>query len=166
MIDSHQKVEGFLQRYRFRLALPYLQGDIMDFGGNEGELKPFVKGKYIVVNYDHSLMGDSIFDTIVALAVIEHINVSEVFQIFKLFRDKYIQPHGTLLLTTPTPIAKPVLEFLAILGVIQKHNIEEHKHYWSKTDIYKLAEKSGFIVEKYQKFQLGMNQFAVLKPKL
>ena len=36
-------VEKFLQNYRFKIVKPYLNGDVLDFGGNKGELKKFVK---------------------------------------------------------------------------------------------------------------------------
>ena len=166
MIDSKGKfMEGFLQRYRFRMVIPYIKGDIMDFGGNEGELKKFVKGKYLCVNYDNSVMDNKTFDTIVSLAVIEHIEFNEVFSIFKKFKEKHLRKGGKIFLTTPTKMAKPILEFMAWLGILDKENIAEHKHYWSKEDIYILAEKTGFKVEKYKKFQSGVNQLAVFSHK-
>ena len=153
-------MENFLQQYRFKVVKPYLIGDVLDFGGNEGELNKYVKGKYVVVNYDHSLMYESNWDTIVSLAVIEHINFSDVFSIFKNFK-KILNPDGRIFLTTPTKISKPLLEALASIGVLEKENIAEHKHYWSKDEIYELAERSGFVVKEYRQFQLGFNQSAV-----
>lgn len=162
MIDTKRKFERFLQKYRFRMAIPIIQGDVMDFGGNDGELAPFVKGEYLVVNYDHSVMAGKKFDTIVALAVVEHIEYQEVFKIFKNFKENHMKPGAKIILTTPTPASKPVLEFLAHIGILQKENIEEHKHYWDKKDFDTLAEQIGFKIEKYKKFQLGMNQFVIL----
>ena len=68
-------------------------------------------------------------------------------------------------MTTPTKMAKPVLEFMAFVGIVDKDNIAEHKHYWSKKEIYDLAEKAGFVVKKYKKFQIGFNQLATLEHK-
>ncbi len=82
MIDSSIYFENVFQNYRFRKVQPNLIGDVLDFGGNEGELKKLVKGKYLVVNDDHSIMEDTDVNTIVRLAVIEHISVEEVFKIF------------------------------------------------------------------------------------
>ena len=146
------------------MAVPYLTGDVLDFGGNEGELKKFVRGEYTLVNYDHSAMEGKTFDTIVALAVIEHINIPEVYQIFKTFKEK-LRPGGKIILTTPTKMAKPILNFMARIGLADKENIAEHKHYWTKKEIYNLAQETGFIVEKYKKFQIGFNQLAILKHK-
>jgi len=57
-----------------------------------------------------------------------------------------------------------MLELMILTG-IGKGDSTEHKHYWNKKEIYNLAEKSGFVVEKYTKFQLGFNQLAVFKHK-
>lgn len=162
MIDSSLLIEKFLQNYRFRVISSHINGDVMDFGGNDGELGKMVKGKYLVVNYDHKVMDSTNFDTIVSLAVIEHIEVEEVFKIFSKFKN-ILKKEGEVVITTPTIIAKPVLEFLAFLGLVDKENIDEHKHYWSKKEIFSLAERSGFCVVKYNKFQFGFNQLAIFK---
>jgi 2-polyprenyl-3-methyl-5-hydroxy-6-metoxy-1,4-benzoquinol methylase len=164
MINTSIFLEKFLQEYRFRMIKPYLRGDVLDFGGNEGELGKFVKGKYLIVNYDNSVMENTHNDTIAALAVIEHIEFDEVFSIFRKFKN-ILNPDGHIFLTTPTKMAKPVLEFMAFIGIVGKDNIAEHKHYWSRKEIYKLAEDSGFVVEKFRWFQLGFNQFAIFKHK-
>ncbi|MCK0107695.1 class I SAM-dependent methyltransferase [Flavobacteriaceae bacterium S0825] len=164
MIDNSMFFERFLQNYRFKKVKKYLIGDVLDFGGNEGELKKFVKGKYLAINYDHSKMEATKWDTITSLAVIEHIEYEEVFEIHQKFKT-LLKPKGRIFLTTPTKIAKPVLELLAFLNVIDKTNIGEHKHYWNKKEIYYLAEKTGFTVSKYRKFQFGFNQFAILTHK-
>jgi 2-polyprenyl-3-methyl-5-hydroxy-6-metoxy-1,4-benzoquinol methylase len=164
MINSSRIMEGFLQQSRFKKVLPFLKGDVLDFGGNEGELKKYVNGSYTLVNYDHSPMENKTFDTVVALAVIEHIEVNEVFRIFKTFQSK-VKPKGIIFLTTPTPLAKPLLELMASVNLLDRHNIEEHKHYWTKKELQELAEKNGFTVKKYKKFQLGFNQLAILEQK-
>jgi len=164
MIDSSTSVEKFLQNYRFKMVKPYLAGDVLDFGGNREELKKFVKGKYLAVNYDHSAMDNIYFDTIVSLAVIEHINVSDVFKIFKKFKI-ILNNGGKIFITTPTKMAKPVCDLMAFIGAIDKDNIAEHKHYWNKKEIYNLAEDGGFIVKKYKKFQMGFNQLAIFEHK-
>ena len=162
MIDNPMFLDKLLQSYRFKMVRPYLIGDVMDFGGNKGELKRFVEGRYLNVNYDHSVMENTHFDTIVCLAVIEHIEFDEVFKIFYKFK-KILNREGRIFLTTPTKMAKPVLEFLAFLGVIDRGSIVEHKHYWSKKEIYQLANETGFVIKRFKKFQLGFNQLAVFE---
>jgi 2-polyprenyl-3-methyl-5-hydroxy-6-metoxy-1,4-benzoquinol methylase len=160
MIDSRKKMERFLQNYRFRMVKNLIKGDVMDFGGNEGELKKYVKGHYFLVNYDHSVMDNAEADTITILAVIEHITLVEVHEIFKKFKT-ILRPGGKILITTPTLAADPVLRFLAKLGFLDKKNIEEHAHYWSRAEIEELARQNGFTLEKYKRFQFGFNQFAI-----
>jgi len=162
MIDNPMFLDKLLQSYRFKMVRPYLIGDVMDFVGNKGELKRFVEGRYLNVNYDHSVMENTHFDTIVCLAVIEHIEFDEVFKIFYKFK-KILNREGRIFLTTPTKMAKPVLEFWAFLGVIDRGSIVEHKHYWSKKEIYQLANETGFVIKRFKKFQLGFNQLAVFE---
>lgn len=162
MIDTSHFLERYLQNYRFKMVKPYLVGDVIDFGGNEGELKKFVSGGYLVVNYDHSVMEGKKCDSIVSLAVIEHIEVEDVYKIFKKFK-KILKEDGRIFITTPTKMAKPVLELWAFLGIVDRENIAEHKHYWSRRDIQRLAAKTGFVIKKYKKFQMGFNQFAVFE---
>lgn len=162
MVNSKKYLEAFLQKYRFRKVRPFLKGNILDFGGNEGELKPYISDAYTLVNYDHTPMEEKTFDTIVVLAVIEHIPFGEVFTIFKKFR---VNPGGIIFITTPTRISKPLLEFLAFLNILDKENMKEHKHYWNKKELVALAHQSGFTIKEYKKFQLGFNQLAVFEKK-
>jgi len=155
-------MEALLQKFRFKKVLPYLKGDVLDFGGNDGELKQYVKGNYTLVNYDHSPMKDKTFDTVVALAVVEHIEVDDVYSIFNTLQSK-LNPDGVIFLTTPTPLSKPILEFMALLNIVDRDNIKEHKHYWTKKELYDLAQKNSLQVKKYKKFQLGLNQLAILE---
>jgi len=85
MMNSSLYFERFLQNFRFKMVKPYLIGDVIDFGGNKGELEKFVNGRYLIVNYDHSVLENAHYDTIVSLAVIEHIPYEDVFLIFKKF---------------------------------------------------------------------------------
>jgi 2-polyprenyl-3-methyl-5-hydroxy-6-metoxy-1,4-benzoquinol methylase len=162
MISRSKKMEAILQDWRFKKVKPYLNGSVLDFGGNKGELKKFVRGKYTLVNLDHSKMKGKKFNIIVLLAVIEHIGFKDVFKLFKKFK-KHLLPGGKIFLTTPTKIGKPILDIMAFFNILDKKNMEEHKHYWSKKEIFDLAKKNGFVIEKFSRFQLGMNQLSIFK---
>lgn len=165
MLNSKKKLEKFLQQQRFKRVIPFLKGAVLDFGGNEGELQPYIKGAYTLVNYDYSKMEQgNCFNTIVALAVIEHIEKNAVSSIFEKFKS-VLTEEGSIVLTTPTPLAKPVLEFLAFVRLLDKKNIEEHKHYWNKSELTHLADENGFSVSIYKKFQFGFNQFVIFNHK-
>ena len=162
MLNSKKILESFLQKQRFKKVLPFLGKDVLDFGGNRGELKQWVKGNYTLLNNDHKAMEGKQFDTIVSLAVIEHLHIKEVYSVFRKFKNA-LQHNGVILVTTPTTLAKPVLELLAWIGLLDKKNILEHKHYWRKKEIYELASRNGFVIENYSIFQFGFNQFVKLK---
>jgi 2-polyprenyl-3-methyl-5-hydroxy-6-metoxy-1,4-benzoquinol methylase len=165
MINSKMRFEKILQNFRFSKVKGLLNGDVLDFGGNDGELEQFVKGSYTLVNYDHTLMYGKKFDVIILLAVIEHIDVEEVHRLFNVFRN-LLNDNGIIVLTTPTPQSKWLLEMLAHLNILDKQNIEEHKHYWNRDDIYELANRNGFSVKTYNQFQAGFNQFSIFTGKI
>ena len=98
------------------------------------------------------------------LAVLEHLSYSE--DILKEIH-RVLKKDGRLIITVPSKIAKPILEFLSYkMHVIDRLEIEDHKKYYNKKDIFEAAEISNFIVEKHKYFQLGCNNFAILKKNI
>ncbi len=87
-------------------------------------------------------LGDEATDVVAMIAVIEHLDepqkiLNEAFRILK--------QGGKLVLTTPTPLSKPILEFLSFkLGLIDKNEIGSHKNYFWTKDIKKMLLLSGF----------------------
>lgn len=104
------------------------------------------------------------FDHTTILAVLEHIPLDQVDVLFREFH-RILKPGGSVLLTTPTPASRPLLEFLAFkLRIISAPEIADHKHYWSQDDIAALATRNGFRCSHYATFQFGLNSFAALTP--
>jgi len=111
---------------------------------------------------DRFAFADRTFDHISVLAVLEHIPPDQVDVLFREFH-RILKDGGSVLLTTPTPASKPLLEFLAFrLKIISGPEIADHKHYWSRPDIEKLAANHGYTCETYRTFQFGLNSFAAL----
>ena len=163
-MNSSLLLEKLLQKYRFSKVKNYLKGSILDFGGNRGELKDYIFNNNIVSVKNYKCVNDikevdKKYDTIVCLAVIEHIEVKEVFTIIRKLLE-HLNDNGTLILTTPSIKLKWILEFLAFLGILDKENIKEHKHYWSKTELEFLA--ADFSSFQYNTFQLTLNQIIIL----
>ena len=122
--------------------------------------------KIFSVNFDQAeswpITPDSI-DQVFMLAVLEHLN--EPQRVVNLIY-RSLKNGGQLILTTPTVASKPVLEFLAFkLGVIDVHEIKDHKHYFTKQELFKLLGAAGFKEVKHKYFELVMNQL-VIAPKI
>ncbi len=96
-------------------------------------------------------------DVGLSLAVLEHLDKPNVF-----LQEAYrvLKPGGMMLLTTPGPSSRPLLEFLAFrLHVIDEHEIRDHKHYFSTAELRAEFMKAGFPSEKIdaKTFIFGMN---------
>jgi len=103
------------------------------------------------------------FDIITMLAVLEHLEeaqniLNDAFQVLK--------DGGKLIFTVPTPLAKPVLEFLAFkLSLIDRRQIEDHKKYFQKKELKGMLLKAGFLKENiYSRyFEFGFNSIFIVK---
>jgi len=146
--------EGILQKRRFSQVKGEISGSVLDFGGNYGELGEYLKLKdYHVTNGAFS--GGS-FDTIVLLAVLEHLE--RPVEILLLLRS-CLKPKGRIVITTPTPLIHPLLVFLSWF-FLDKKNIEEHFGYYTKEGLKRIGESLGMKM-RYKRFQLGLNQRVV-----
>lgn len=102
-------------------------------------------------------IADASADVVLSLAVLEHLlepllHLQEIHRILK--------PAGVLLLTTPSPRGKPVLEFLAYrLGLIDRREIEDHKTYFDTRMLREILSRAGFEPQNTEAttFQFGMN---------
>lgn len=101
------------------------------------------------------------FDLVMCTAVLEHLtNYHQLAaEIFRLLR-----PGGYLLLTTPSPWLKPILNFLAFrLKVIDRQEIIDHKHYFTKDELRSLFNKNGFSEVRVLQFQFGLNYYVICR---
>lgn len=106
-------------------------------------------------------LPDESVDRVTSLAVLEHLtdrdrHLQEIFRI--------LQPGGQLLLTTPTPRNKPLLEFLAFtLKITDATEIADHKCYLTGSDLRTILSKTGFKNENIQTktWQFGLNNFVI-----
>lgn len=99
-------------------------------------------------------------DVVTMLAVLEHLLypqeiLKECFRILK--------KGGKLILTTPTPATKPILEFLARILLIDRVEIAGHKNYFWLSDIKKLLIKAGFQEENIKNyfFEVRLNNLII-----
>lgn len=102
-------------------------------------------------------------DHVTLIAVLEHLkNPRELLgEVLRLLR-----PGGILLLTTPTPLNKPLLEFLAFgLGVVSRREISEHRRYYWKSELVSVLKAAGFTKIRHEYFELLLNNFVIAEKR-
>lgn len=181
-------LEKILQYNRFRKVEPYIKNGIklLDLGcGFKGGLLKRVSNKISEgTGYDLSVSKHKIsnninlfakrfdkklklqpnhFDVITSLAVLEHLSDPQMLlnQVFKS-----LKKGGYLILTTPSPASKYVLEFLAYkIHIVSGEEIRDHKNYFNHSDLKNMLAKAGFGIRniKIHTFELGLNNLAVAK---
>jgi 2-polyprenyl-3-methyl-5-hydroxy-6-metoxy-1,4-benzoquinol methylase len=103
------------------------------------------------------------FDAVLLISVLEHL--PDPLAIITAVRD-LLKPAGVLLINVPTWRGKAFLEFSAFrLGLSPKVEMDDHKMYYDKADLWPLLVRAGFkpsqIKLRYHKF--GLNLFAVAR---
>jgi SAM-dependent methyltransferase len=100
------------------------------------------------------------FHHVLLLAVLEHLSdpVSALAQARTVLAEG-----GSVIVTTPHPTARRPHELGARLGLFSSDASEEHEEFFDATGLTRLAAVSGLNVVSYERFQLGMNQLAVLR---
>ena len=179
-------LEPWLENLRVKRIIKYLplNGNVCDIGcGYNADFLHKIKknisqgfGFDISVNIDMSdqkiilqtadlnqmiPLPDNMTDAVTSLAVLEHLtnaqqNINEIYRILK--------PQGKLLLTTPTPLSKPLLEFLSYrLKIVDPSEIHDHKHYYDQSEITDLLINAGFqkTALTLKTWQFGLNNFII-----
>jgi SAM-dependent methyltransferase len=103
------------------------------------------------------------FDLILLISVLEHLDSPST--VLSHCR-RILKPDGSLMVNVPTWLAKPVLELSAFKwGMSPAYEMDDHKMYYSKRDLWPLLVKAGFkpsrIRLKYHR--LGMILFGVAR---
>lgn len=153
LVDCGCGTGEFLKFIRNRIKNGYGIDSVLK--GSEIEKIHFLEGdldKKIPLPSDH-------VDCVTALAIIEHLNQAEIFagEVFRI-----LKKGGTCILTTPAPMSKPILEFMAFkLKIISENDIGDHKRYFSAKDLNILF--SRFSEVRIKKFFFNMNTIVILK---
>lgn len=105
-------------------------------------------------------LGVASFDVVMLISVLEHL--AEPLAVLQS-ACQLLKPGGVLLINVPTWRGKFFLEFSAFrLGLSPKVEMDDHKMYYDKRDLWPLLVKAGFqpsrIALRYHKF--GLNLFA------
>lgn len=108
----------------------------------------------------YSKLAPHSFDCVLLISVLEHLN-DPLLALKNAF--SLLKPNGVLLINVPTWRGKFFLEFSAFrLGLSPKIEMDDHKMYYDKRDLWPLLVQAGFkpslIRLSYHKF--GLNLFA------
>lgn len=172
----------YLRKKRFNAVLPYLSGNVLDFGcGAGGIAKYVVPTNYFGVEIDldslqlakqnfpehkfSSRLPDASekFDTVVSLAVIEHVSDPSKFLSDLAIHLK--NKNSKIIVTTPHPAVDWVHDFGASIGLFSKHANEEHEELLDKAKLEKTGESANLQMIMYKRFLFRANQIAVFEKK-
>jgi SAM-dependent methyltransferase len=111
-------------------------------------------------NIDDALprIANDKFDLILLISVLEHLE--DPLRILSECK-KILCPRGMLLVNVPTWLGKIFLEYAAFhLGLAPKEEMDDHKMYYDKRDLWPVLVKAGFLPSnlklRYHKFRLNL----------
>lgn len=178
---SEGLLSPLLRNLRIREAKRFLNGRVLDVGCGGGALANLVDtSNYLGIEIDpeslanckaaypgHSFsteLPDHIekFDTIVSLAVIEHVDKPHEF-----LQQLALSLEGTdsarILLSTPHPAMDWIHTAGAYLGLFSRHASDEHEELLDHAALASLGSQAGLELLEYRRFMLGANQLAVYR---
>lgn len=169
----------WLRRRRFAAASPHIRGRVLDVGCGVGALLDALglEGRYVGVDRDRearalaearhpgqpfldSLPAEGPFDTVVALALLEHLE--DPVGDLRAWRP-LLAPGGRVVLTTPTALADRVHGVGAALGLFSREAHAEHQTLFDGPSLRAAAAEAGLCVALERRFLLGLNQLFVLE---
>ena len=181
-------IDSLIRHARNWLVLPYItpNSSVCDIGCSENPvlLKTLSKKIALGVGLDYSIptccvqqnlnfhsvdlnicplpLTDAQFDFVTMLAVLEHLEnphalMQECFRILK--------KGGKIILTTPAPKSQKILEFFADLRIISHKEIYDHKHYFSKSELFNLLQQNQFTAINIYGKAFGFNTVAIGEKK-
>lgn len=182
---ADQALEGmlspFLRRQMIDMVRPYLKGTVLDVGCGSGMLAEEVSAEsFVGVEVDSLSLNTAIekfptyrfqktlpedtekFDTVVSLAVIEHVTSPEEF-LAEISSRLKINDKARVVITTPHPSMDWIHDLGANIGLFSKHANDEHEELLDYEKLVLVGKKSGLKLVEYKRFLFGSNQLAVFK---
>lgn len=172
----------FLRKQRMDAAAPFIRGRVLDFGCGIGLVCDTVdaaryagididarvieiaksrnpKGRFYTLDQMDRLKGE-VFDTIVGLAIIEHLPDPLGFLADARRR---LAPGGRLVLTTPNPILDWAHGLGSRIGIFARESHDEHQSLMNRKQLSDAGDRSGFRMITFRRFLFGANQLAVFE---
>lgn len=173
----------FIRKQRLKRAAPYFRGDVLDVGCGFAHASDFLspgqayigiegsdsfvqwleehKGQYQFFKRDldrEPLNLARKFDTVLLLAVIEHL-VDPCFLLRQI--PEHLKPAGRLVITTPSPVGDIVHRAGSRLGLFSQLAADDHEKIFSQSDLEQISADCGLRVIHYEKFLFGGNQLCI-----
>jgi len=174
----------YLTRRRNELASRYIRGDVLDIGCGPGIIIPFLDAgqRYVGIEsswefvaylsqrfpqrrfYNYNVdeepleLDDEGFDTVLLVAVIEHLAHPE-----KVLSEiqKYLRPGGSLIITTPTLWGQTIHRLGARLGLFHPDAAAGHVRAYDYTTMRDMVRRVGLDIVEHGRFELGFNQLFI-----
>jgi 2-polyprenyl-3-methyl-5-hydroxy-6-metoxy-1,4-benzoquinol methylase len=177
---SRGLLSPFLRNQRVAAAIPYIKGRVLDIGCGVGVLASrfppdlyygldidlesiqLARRTYPRHRFETVLPTGATFDTIVGLAVIEHI--AQPGEILKQLRSR-LAPDGKIVLTTPHPAFEWLHMLGSCIGLFSDAAADEHQTLLDEKAMQGLAADAGLEIHISRRFLLGANQLFVIKKR-
>ncbi len=180
MIDQAKEglLSPLLQSIRNHAVAKYVSGQVLDFGCGNGNIIKLIKvDEYI--GYDISseiiernkktmkqgtfikeIPKNRTFDTILLLAVIEHLAkpLETLIQLKKM-----LAKGGKIIITSPNPLFMKLHALGSRIGFFSKEAHQEHKMFVNKESMGKIAKDISLDMVKATTFFFGTNQLFILR---
>ncbi|MEA2036027.1 MAG: class I SAM-dependent methyltransferase [Nanoarchaeota archaeon] len=178
---SEEILEPYLRAVRIKKVINYIpRGIVADIGCGNGEFLNKISNKIIEgIGFDDihdrkkerielrraklskkiPLRSESV-DCVTMLASLEHFE----YPLELLMESgRVLKKGGVLLITSPTPRAKKILEFLSYkLRIVSPKQIKDHKNYFNKYEIREILIKRAKFKKIIAKtFQWGLNNLVI-----
>ncbi len=183
---ADQGTEGFLSPFlrsqRTNAVVSLLKGKVLDVGCGSGALAAHVAPEnYLGIDIDPisiaaarekfpnhrfeqaQTTSENDFQTVVALAVIEHVPSPALFLQTLIDNLEGQNTDCRILCTTPHPAFETIYSIGVKFGLFSSSAHDEHETLLNQKTLAEAGGKAGLVLESYQRFLFGANQLAVYK---
>ena len=167
----------WLRNMRIAVVEPYLRGDVLDIGFGSAhiaeklaapryygvdlnpEVLPGARARCPGHTFSTELPEGRSFDSVIALAVIEHTPDPAAFLATCA---RFLREGGKVVITTPNPSLEWMHGVAAKFGLLSHEAHDDHQSVVGRRELTEAAAKAGLQVDEFHYFMLGANQLLVL----